>query len=91
MSLTIELTPVMEGQLQREARANGVTVEAKAQKLLDNALRHQGNLRMISTLDFSWKKTATSRRKRGAILKRLLRKLGRQCPCIKIMEHCHDI
>ncbi len=51
MNLTIELTPVMEGQLQREAKANGTTVEAAAQKLLDEALRHQGNLRMVSTLD----------------------------------------
>lgn len=51
MSLTIELTPIMESQLEREARANGVTVEAEAQKLLDKALRHQGNLRMIATID----------------------------------------
>ena len=38
MNLTIELTPVMESQLEREAKANGVTVEAEAQALFDKAI-----------------------------------------------------
>ena len=38
MSLTIELTPVMESQLEREARAKGVTVATEAQALLNKAL-----------------------------------------------------
>ena len=51
MHLTIELTPEMQSQLEREAKMNGVTLEMEAQRLLGKSLIHEQNLRKIALID----------------------------------------